>query len=154
MKVNKATSTQAHDVAVQAQGPAELAQRAWVIDRPPLPPGPRGLIVRTRPRRIGKKYRGKKMPKGKASQTERPSTSEVAIQVRREELMPLMGPQVYPPSPWDSSDDEFFFVLPEDYMPPKKGLRSAAFKTQLSEEFEAMWREIGEEICGVTRREQ
>ncbi|KAL7290928.1 hypothetical protein TKK_0015655 [Trichogramma kaykai] len=153
-KVDKSTNTQAHDVAIQAQGPAELAQRAWVVNKPPLPSGPRGLIVRTKPRRIGKKRRGKKMPNGKATQTEKPFTSEAAVQVRREELMPLMGPQVYPPSPGDSSDDEFFFVLPEDYLPSRKGIRSAGFKSQLSEEFEDMWREIGEEICGVARRGQ
>ncbi|KAL7293072.1 hypothetical protein TKK_0013516 [Trichogramma kaykai] len=96
MKVDKSTSTQVQDVAVQAQGPAELAQRA------------------TKPRPIAKKCRGRKMTAGKATQMEKPSTSEVAIQVRKDELYPLMGPQTYPSSPMDSSDDEFYFVLPED----------------------------------------
>ncbi|KAL7289493.1 hypothetical protein TKK_0016680 [Trichogramma kaykai] len=139
MKVDKSTTTQTHDVAIQAQGPAELAQRAWVVHKPPLPSGPRGLIVKTKPRQIAKKCRGKKMPAGQVTETEKPFTSEVAIQVRREELIPLMGPQVDPPSPWDSSDDESYFVLPEDYLPPRKGIRSAGFKRHLSEEFEDMW---------------
>ncbi|KAL7297227.1 hypothetical protein TKK_0009632 [Trichogramma kaykai] len=151
MKVYKSTSTQAHDVAVQVQGPAELAQRTWVVHRPPLPPGPRGIIIRTKPRPLAKKCRGRKMQAGKATQTEKPSTSEAAIQVRREELYPLMGPQTYPPSPMDSSDDEFSFILPEDYLPPKRGIRSAEFKEQLSREFEDMWREMGEEMCGIMR---
>ncbi|KAL7295096.1 hypothetical protein TKK_0011564 [Trichogramma kaykai] len=89
------------------------------------------------------------MPKVRACQTAPPGQRHVAIQVKTEELFPLMVQQTCP-SPIGSSDDnELAYILPEDRIKPGVGVKSAKFRQQLAQEFIEVWRELGIEIRGV-----